>query len=161
MTADYTVMKTISREFSEQLNYFLDKAIQDDKADMGNIQLFCARTEISTIVAQKGFKSDFLEYFKTVKAFDTSACGRAIGHGNPVLIGNIMLDIAYLPHRDIAISAGYKAVKSVPILSENQKFLGVISIHYKATKWNWDLNATSDIVKSLAELLQKQMVKTV
>jgi hypothetical protein len=150
-------MKTISREVSDQLNYLLDKAIQDDKADMGNIQLFCARTETLEIIAQKGFKSDFLEYFKTVKAFDTSACGRAIGHGNPVLIGNIMLDIAYLPHRDIANSAGYRAVKSVPILSENQKLLGVISTHYKAPKWNWDLNVTSDVVKSLSELLQKQI----
>jgi hypothetical protein len=51
--ADYTIMNTISMEFSEQLNYFLSKAIQYDKADMGNIQLFSVRTETLEIVAQQ------------------------------------------------------------------------------------------------------------
>jgi hypothetical protein len=71
-----------------------------------------------------------------------------------------MLDIAFIPHREIAITAGFRAVKSVPILSENQKLLGVISTHFKVPKWNWDLNATSDVVKSLSELLQKQIAIT-
>ena len=153
-------MQKMSKDTFDHLNYYLEEAIQNDKADMGNIQVFDAETDILQIIAQRGFKTHFLEYFRVVKAFDTSACGRAIGLKNPIVIGDVMQDIAFIPHRSIAISAGFRAVKSVPIFSTDQKLLGVISTHYETPKWTWDPNALVDVVKSLSELLQQQVARS-
>lgn len=149
-------MKQLSKDLLEQLDYYLVKAIQEDGADMGNIQLFDAGTQTLKIVAQSGFRNEFLNYFKVVKAFDTSACGRAVGIGSPVIIEDVMLDIAFIPHREIAKSAGFRCVKSVPIVSNDNNLLGIISTHYKHPKWNWDMDAINPVIKHLSELLYLQ-----
>ncbi len=50
-------------------------------------------------------------HFKVVKAFDSSACGRASGTGASVIITDITNDIAFIPHKRIVESAGFRAVK--------------------------------------------------
>ncbi|MES2567579.1 MAG: hypothetical protein V4565_11970 [Bacteroidota bacterium] len=46
-----------------------------------------------------------------MKAFDSSACGRASGTGASVIITDITNDIAFIPHKRIVESAGFRAVK--------------------------------------------------
>jgi GAF domain-containing protein len=151
-------MKPISAGTSGQLNALLDKAIELDKADLGNIQLFNAESKTLEIIAQKGFQPEFLNYFKVVKAFDTSACGRAIAIGSPVIIPDITRDIAYAKHTSIAKAAGYISVKSVPIYDEAHRLLGVISTHCNRPRAKWDMNVLDGLLCELGGLMDSEIV---
>jgi hypothetical protein len=140
-------------KIEKEVSYLLSQAIEIDGADMGNIQLFYQREQILTIIAQKGFDRIFLEYFETVKAFDSSACGRAIGIGSTVVISDVNLDIGFAPHRNIAKSAGFRAVKSVPLNDKDNNYVGVLSTHYKKPKWDWETKKITTITGEIAELL--------
>ncbi len=146
-------MQSLSKTLDEKLNDLLQRAIVLDKANFGNIQLYNRKTETLHIVAQQGFNQDFLEHFKIVNAFDSSACGRASCIGSPVIITDVTLDLAFIPHRAIARSAGFRSVKSVPIISKPKNLLGVISTHFKNPKWDWEMNTLDEVIAELAELL--------
>ncbi len=70
-----------------------------------------------------------------------------------MIIIDVMLDIAFIPHRDIARSAGFRSVKSVPIFSKPKNLLGVISTHFTNPKWDWEMNKLDEVIGELAELL--------
>jgi GAF domain-containing protein len=142
---------------SEQLDELLQKAIEYDSAKMGNIQFFDKESNTLTIITQKGFKSDFLKYFETVKPFDSSACGRAIGIGSPVLINDVMEDLGFIPHRAIAKSAGFRAVKSLPLL-KGEDFLGVMSTHYELPRSQWDNILMKDVSSRVTEIIYKLFI---
>lgn len=150
-------MINLSEDISEKFQSLLEKALSRENTKMGNIQVFNSESESLSIIAQKGFKEDFLEHFKVVKAFDTTACGRAVGVKSPLIIGDVLQDIAFTPHRELAKDAGFRSVKSVPILGKGNKVLGVISTHYEEPKWSWDINIIDDVVKELANLLQSNI----
>lgn len=146
-------MQSLSKTVDEKLNDILQRAIVLDKASFGNIQLYDSKTGTLHIIAQQGFNRDFLDHFKVVNAFDSSACGRASGIGSPVIIIDVMLDIAFIPHRHIARSAGFRSVKSVPIISTPKKLLGVISTHFTNPKWDWEMNTLDEVIPELVKLL--------
>ncbi len=146
MTAGFPVSIT------QQLDELLQRAIKCDSAKMGNIQIFDKKNEVLTIIAHKGFKEDFLRHFKTVKAFDSSACGRAIGIGSPVLISDVTQDLGFIPHRAVAKSAGFRAVRSVPLIKDSQ-YIGVVSTHYEIPQWKWDNGEITEISKEISDVL--------
>lgn len=132
--------------------HILEEAIHLDKADMGLIQLFDLKKEILRVIAQKGFKKDFLELFKTVRAFDPSAYGRALGLRSPITISDVTLDIALAPFIKIIRAAGFRAVKSIPVITKCNELIGVISTHFKEPKWQWDTDTLCGPVEKLIEL---------
>ncbi len=151
----------ITASFSKELLPYLEKAIESENADMGTVQLFDPSTNTLKIAAQVGFNKDFLEHFKTAMPFDNSSCGRAAGIVSPVIISDVLLDIGYAPHRPVAKSAGFRSVKSVPIMGKNKQMLGILSTHYKEPKWNWETNKITDVLKELAKFLQSKSVHSV
>src|SRR4051812_21661351 len=84
------------------------------RADFGNIQLYDDRTGTLAIVAHRGFSQAFLDYFATVDARDTSACGQALRSSARIIIEDVTTEASYAPHRAIAAAAGYRAVQSTP-----------------------------------------------
>jgi signal transduction histidine kinase/CheY-like chemotaxis protein len=100
------------------------------KADFGNIQLYDPARGVLTIAAQRGFGRDFLDYFREVSASDNSACGRSLRDDRRTVIEDVDADPEYAPMRDIARSAGYRAVQSTP-LNSNGRPLGVITTHWR------------------------------
>ena len=148
-------MEQIEKNFRE----LLQAALKLEHADMGNIQAYRPETDDLEIVAQVGFKKDFLDYFKTVKAFDASSCGRALGIGNIVTIDDVETDIGFYPYRKIARSAGYRSVKSVPVLSRERN-LGVLSVHFREPRHEWQPNYELEaLLPELAETLKKYALK--
>ena len=153
ITADFIMELPV--EISKKLTTALAKAILADRADKGNIQLFDADKNVLLLIVQKGFDQCFIEYFREVKPFDSSACGRAIAIGSPVAINDVMKDVPFTPFREIAEKAGFRAVKSVPILGRNNKRLGVISTHFTHAKSDWNLDSLNEVVKKLAVTLER------
>lgn len=150
----------ITSRANKKIETYLFKAIEIDEATKGNIQLYNKIEETLTIISQTGFSKEFLEYFKVVKAFDTSACGRAIGIGSPVVIGDVNLDIGFAPHLKIARVEGFRAVKSVPLISSNNNFVGVLSTHFEKVQWSWDIRKLNNLVNEMANFIEAEVLQS-
>jgi GAF domain-containing protein len=81
------------------------------------------------IVAQHGFGEEFLDYFAVVDD-DGSACGRAARNGAQLVIPDVITDLAFEPHRQVAAASGFRAVQSTPLLDKAGRVVGVVSTHY-------------------------------
>jgi GAF domain-containing protein len=123
-----------------ELHRSLAVSISAQAGDMGTIQVVddCGALRI---VAQRGFRKEFLKHFKTVRVNDNSACGRAYRAASAVSIPDIREDVGFAPHRAIAEAAGFRAVQSAPLVKSDGNVNGVLSIHYKAVlpKPDWRL----------------------
>jgi GAF domain-containing protein len=115
----------------DALAKFLAMALTIRRTDLGNIQLFNPETGGLSIVTQRGFGLNFLEYFSAVSRQDESACGRAMRSREPVVIADVTTDPGFAVHREIAASAGFRAVQSTPLISRDGAFLGVMSTHFR------------------------------
>jgi PAS domain S-box-containing protein len=147
-------------EFQPRLEEVLDATIALQNADLGNIQLYSPATKALEIVAQRGFKPDFLEYFENVYDNGT-ACGRAMELRKRVIIEDVELDSAYAPHRHIAASAGFRAVQSTPLFSGSGEFLGILSTHFRRPHRPSlrDLRFTDLYARHAAEIIERRRLE--
>lgn len=121
-----------SSGLAEGLEAILEGTIETMGATFGNVQLLDRERQILQIVAQKGFKPPFLEFFAEVSTEDNSACGRALRSGERLVIPDVDADDAYASLREVARAAGYRGVQSTPLLSRSGQPLGMLSTHYAA-----------------------------
>src|SRR5678815_4154002 len=119
-----------STELQPLLEEILEATIELLNADFGTVQLFNEQSKALEIVAQRGFKQDFLDHFSNVNE-ESAACGRAMGQGRRVIIEDVKSDPSFAPHRHIAASAGFRAVQSTPLFSRSDEVLGMISSHFR------------------------------
>ena len=91
------------------------------------------KTDSLTIVAPRGFNDEFLSFFRLATATCGSACGTAIKERGSVVIEDVLLDREFVPYRNIALKAGFRAVQSTPLISSSGAFLGVVSTHFLTT----------------------------
>jgi GAF domain-containing protein len=112
------------------LNCVLDRSLELSGTCFGNVQLMDWRSGYLEIKAQRGFQSEFLNFFDRVKVEDWSACARALRNCETVVIDDIMADKQFSPYREIACHAGVRAVQSVPLVSSSGAALGVLSVHF-------------------------------
>lgn len=137
----------------ERLGVLLERAIKLEEAEKGNVQALDERTKTLSIVCQRGFKADFLEHFRSVKAYGGSACGRAAGLAVPVLIRDVQKDPAFEPHRAVAARAGFRAVRSHPLLDSRGKLHGVVSVHWRLPRTRWRRDPLERLTVEIAEAL--------
>jgi PAS domain S-box-containing protein len=116
-------------ELHSLLEEILDASINLQGADFGNIQLIDREKGELEIVAHRGFNQEFLEYFSDTD--ENAACGRAMKQGERVVIEDVENDAGFEPHREIAASAGYRAVQSTPLFDRKGELLGMLSTHFR------------------------------
>lgn len=109
----------------------IDAAMRIDRADMANAQLFDPQTRSLRIVAQHGFKHNFLEFFEIVDD-DESACGTALNNGRSVWVPDTTRSTIFAgtPALDVMLDAGSRAVASVPVVSPSGSLIAMISTHH-------------------------------
>lgn len=112
------------------LGEILDAVISLVGADMGNVQLLNPGTRLLEIAEHRGFEKDFLESFREVSIEDGTACGRSLRSGRSITIQDVDADEDYIPYRDIAAAAGYRAVHSTPLVDKDGQPLGILSTHF-------------------------------
>ena len=117
-------------EVQSLLEEVLDAAIELLNADFGNVQLCNPESRALEIVAQRGFKRDFLDYFASVTE-ESAACGRAAQRGDRVIIEDVRTDKAFAPHLHVAATAGFRAVQATPLFNRSGELLGMISTHFR------------------------------
>jgi hypothetical protein len=117
----------------------LDATIKLQGADFGDVQLYDEATGTLKIVSHRGLGQRFLDYFATVDARETSACGLALQSGTRVIIEGVTTDQDFEPHRHIAASTGFRGVQSIPLLDRNSASLAVCCRRTFAnpTEANW------------------------
>ena len=119
-----------STELQPLLEEILEATIELLNADFGTVQLFNEQSKALEIVAQRGFRQDFLDHFSNVNE-ESAAYGRAMAQGGRVIIEDVKSDPGFAPHRHIAASAGFRAVQSTPLFSRSDEVLGMISSHFR------------------------------
>ena len=117
-------------ELQPLLEDILEATIELLNADFGDVQLFNQHSQALEIVAQRGFKQDFVDHFSNINA-ESAACGRAMRQGARVIIEDVESDPGFAPHRHTAASAGFRAVQSTPLFSHSGEVLGMISSHFR------------------------------
>jgi PAS domain-containing protein len=111
----------------------LDATIELQGADFGNIQLYDRETRNLGIVAQRGFRKEFLDHFVHVDPGDGSACGAALKQRSRKIIEDVNLDPDFERHRHIAASAGFRAVQSTPLVDHSTgESVGMLSTHFRS-----------------------------
>lgn len=144
----------------------LDLALGLVGASFGNVQAIDWACGSLEIIRQRGFRKEFLQYFKSVTSDDRSACGFALKTRKAVVISDIADDKSLSPlSRSVILGAGVRAVQSVPIVSTSGAFIGILSTHFPAA--HRPSNVELDIVESLARatanliVLRRARAKTV
>jgi anti-anti-sigma factor len=120
-----------SRDVVAICNAAIDAAMRIDGASMANAQLFDPQTRSLRIIAQRGFKTDFLEFFEIVED-DESACGTALNSGRSVWVRSTAASTIFAgtPALDVMLDAGSRAVASVPVMSPRGGLIAMISTHH-------------------------------
>jgi PAS domain S-box-containing protein len=114
------------------LQEVLDATMGLQQAQFGDIQLYDETSGMLRIVAHRGLDQRFLDYFETVNASDTSACGLALKAGVRVIVEDVNCSEVYLPHRQIAALTGYRGVQSTPLFYPlTGKPMGMLSTMFR------------------------------
>ena len=139
-----------------RLRKLLDAAISAQDASKGNVQLLSAEGALE-IVAQRGFRKEFLQHFEFVRVEDDSACGRALRAASPVLIADVQRDQEFRPLRAIAASAGFRAVQSIPLIGSSGSVMGMLSVHYSAPLPfpEWRLTKLEESARAIASFFER------
>jgi PAS domain S-box-containing protein len=139
------------------LEEVLNAIIALQNADFGNVQLYNPETKTLEIVAYRGFQRNFLDYFSSVNE-PGAACGRAMQRRERVIIEDVLADPDFEPHREIAASAGFRAVQSTPLFNRSGEPLGMISTHFRQPHRpsGHDLRFTDLYARLAAELIERQ-----
>ena len=112
------------------VDFTLSQGLSLSEAELGNVQLMDWKFGYLRIASQHGFGEEFLTFFKSVATRDGSVCARALRRREPIIVEDVMSDVEFASCQPIACRAGFRAVQSTPIVSNNGAFIGVLSTHF-------------------------------
>ena len=98
-------------------------------AEFGNVQLLDERGYL-WIVAHSGLSREFLVAAGRISEDASSVCARALRQRKTVYVHNVANDPLFLPFRDLAEHAPFRAVLSSPLCPSTGDCIGVVSVHF-------------------------------
>jgi PAS domain S-box-containing protein len=144
------------KELQPLFEEVLTASIALQRADFGIVQLYNPKSQALEIVAHRGFRQDFLNYFSGVR--ESEAAWRALRRGERVIIEDVLTDADFAPYRPIAASAGFRALQSTPLFSRSGEPLGMISTHFRQPHRpsERDLRLTDLYARQAAEMIERE-----
>lgn len=147
----------IQENMQTLLDDILKASIEITHADKGTLQLY--EDGSLKIVAQYGFEDFFLKFFGNVSENAHAVCAEAMKCKSRIIVKDVNVSPIFQnnPALEIQKRAGVQAVQSTPLFSRSNKFLGVISTHYKgptAPKQN-DLRLLDLLVRQAADFIER------
>lgn len=121
----------ISGDFHSALKEVLEAVLELTGADAGDILLWNEETGKMDISTQHGFPPDFLDYLLNVTIDDDSSYGKSARTGKRVKIRDVDSGKGCEAQHRAILSAGYKGVQSTPLMSSENRVLGVLSSYFK------------------------------
>jgi GAF domain-containing protein len=99
-------------------------------ASMGNVQLMNWADRSLTIAARSGFEDEFLNFFRRVRLDGGSVCAQALSRRAEVSVEDVRHDGGCLPYGAIFSRAGVCGVHSVPLITDGDALVGMVSVHF-------------------------------
>ena len=119
-------------ELKDVMTEVLDAAIWITKADKGNVQIYDEESRTLKILVHRGFESTFLEFFASVDADESSACGVALAEGQRQTVEDVLQSPVFggQPSLQVLLDADVRAVQSTPLISSRGAVSGMVSTHF-------------------------------
>ncbi|WP_161821480.1 PAS domain S-box protein [Sporotomaculum syntrophicum] len=140
------------------LGDILELAIDFTGADMGNIQLLEAESGSLRIMAYRGFKQPFLDYFAVVEQ-ETGCSGTALQRGERVIVEDVTRSpiFAGTPALEVMLQAGARAVQSTPLISRSGIIVGMLSTYLRSPHRpkEQDLQLVDLLAHQAADLIER------
>ena len=154
---ELSVITAGASNLTKVLKAALDVTMVLHSADFGNVQVYEPEIHALRIAVQCGFEPEFLDHFAQVDAREPSACGLALAGRKRKIVSDTETDPDYLPCRDVARAAGYRAVQSTPLFSACGEPLGMLSTHFRAPRWftESEQRQTDLIAHELARVIER------
>lgn len=114
----------------DHLDEILRLAMAELGAPKGNIQLLDRRSQALFIAVHHGFEQPFLDYFATVSASDSCACGIALREQKRIIVEDVDGDAGWKGMLGVARDAGFRAVQSTPLIGRDGRVAGMLSTHF-------------------------------
>jgi len=142
------------------LDHIAQAAINISHGDMATVQV--AAGGALRLVASRGFKRDFLDYFEIVRS-NESCCGAALVYRAPIIVDDVRTSryFAGKPSQLPLLDAGSLSVVSVPIVSRHGVLLGMVSPHRRSLgrpkpadfmRLTWLAAQAADVLDGVASL---------
>ncbi len=114
------------------ISELLISMIETTSADFGNVQLFDPSRDALRITAQRGFNSEFLDYFETVRPGQCS-CGEAMRVRSRIVVNDILCDPLFRDPKtqDVMLRAHVRSCQSSPLIDPRGEFIGMVSTHFE------------------------------
>jgi PAS domain S-box-containing protein len=143
-------------ELQPLLEEVLTASIALQRADFGIVQLYNPKSQALEVVAHHGFRQDSLDYFSRVS--ESEAAWRALRRGERVIIEDVLTDADFASRQPIAVSAGFRAMQSTPLVSRSGEPLGMISTHFRQPHRpsERDLRLTDLYARQAAEMIERK-----
>jgi GAF domain-containing protein len=118
----------------DALRFFADNCVEQavrlHAAQFSTLQIYDEAREQLIILAQRNFRPPFLHHLSSVKPGDGSACGRCLENNAPAVIEDVNRDLAFEPHREAALEAGFEAVQASPVPNRSEALIAVLSTYF-------------------------------
>ncbi|MCH4560512.1 GAF domain-containing protein [Mesorhizobium sp. USDA 4775] len=138
----------------------LDIAIDMIGADMGTLQRFDARTDCLTIVASRGFSSEALSFFGTVRRDTNTTCAVALTRRMRVFVEDVTTSYLFVGTRELDMlrAGGIAAAQSTPLISSHGRLWGVLTTHFRKpqTKREFDHAPLDRLAAQIADSLEQR-----
>lgn len=117
------------------LDWVLESTLQITSATKCNLQTFDPGSGALEIVAHRGFRQPFLDFFKCVHG-DGTACGKAFDTRGRVIVEDVAESPIFYRTAalEVLLDAGVRAVQSTPLFSPSGAILGVLSTHWPSPR---------------------------
>lgn len=147
-------------ELAPVLEEVLAATIEIQNANFGLVQTIDPESRELAIVAQRGFRPDFLKYFHE-NCDAVLACGQALRRKERVIIEDVLFDPEAAADRALAASAGFRAVQCTPMVARSGRLLGVISTHFREPHRPSarDLRFTDLYAQQAADLIERKQAE--
>ena len=91
----------------------------------------------------------------------SAACGQALQQRERVIVEDVQTDPGFTLHRQIAASAGFRAVQSTPLFSRTGEPLGMISTHFRHPHRpsEHELRFTDLYARQAAEMIERKQAE--
>jgi signal transduction histidine kinase len=157
--------KLVSQDkIEDHLHHVLNGAIILTKADAGTIQILNQEKQRLEMVASKGFKKSFTNYFEFVDAASGTSCGTALRKKERVFI-DFDVPTAQDPDGSLKmhVEEGFLSAQSTPLITHSGKVLGMVTTHFKKRQRPGDreLYFIDVLVRQAADIIERTRIEEV
>lgn len=127
---EFSARLSLENDLQMVVEHILTAVMEIQRADLGKVELVDRKHGRLTMVAQRNFSPSLVARL-CVAPEDDYAAVRAAKSRSPVVVDDVELDESLALYRKFARAAGFRAVRSAPLVSHRGVLLGVVSTYFR------------------------------